>query len=85
MTDVRIAAQAAAESSRNSKRTLGAGTAQTRHIPPQPQVNGSSPYVSVTVGGQSRTRKRSGGASTLKPAIYVHGRWYVIDFVPFQM
>ncbi|KAL1939798.1 hypothetical protein VTO73DRAFT_9498 [Trametes versicolor] len=35
-------------------------------------VDGGPPLVSVTVG--PRTRKRSGGTSTLKPAIFVQGR-----------
>ncbi|PSR98911.1 hypothetical protein PHLCEN_2v4231 [Hermanssonia centrifuga] len=33
-----------------------------------------APLVSVTVGNPSRTRKRSGGSTALKPAIYIHGR-----------
>ncbi|KAI0645707.1 hypothetical protein C8Q79DRAFT_910879 [Trametes meyenii] len=37
-------------------------------------VAGTEPLVSVTVGGHSRTRKRSGGTATLKPAIFVQGR-----------
>ncbi|KAI9062897.1 hypothetical protein FKP32DRAFT_1572734 [Trametes sanguinea] len=32
------------------------------------------PLVSVTVGTNPRTRKRSGGTATLKPAIFVQGR-----------
>ncbi|OSD06867.1 hypothetical protein PYCCODRAFT_1359432 [Trametes coccinea BRFM310] len=32
------------------------------------------PLVSVTVGPNPRTRKRSGGTATLKPAIFVQGR-----------
>ncbi|KAI8993022.1 hypothetical protein BD414DRAFT_293465 [Trametes punicea] len=32
------------------------------------------PLVSVTVGTHPRTRKRSGGTATLKPAIFVQGR-----------
>lgn len=44
---------------------------------PQASVPSSgSPLVSVTMGGagSSRTRKRSGGASILKPSIHVHTR-----------
>ncbi|KAI0093261.1 hypothetical protein BDY19DRAFT_903029 [Irpex rosettiformis] len=42
----------------------------------QPQAGSSHgvPLVSVTVGGKPRSRKRSAGASALKPAIYVHNR-----------
>ncbi|KAI0630359.1 hypothetical protein C8Q77DRAFT_1160700 [Trametes polyzona] len=37
--------------------------------------DGGSPLVSVTVGAANpRTRKRSGGTATLKPAIFVQGR-----------
>ena len=39
-----------------------------------PPTNGS-PIVSVTLGGPGRTRKKSGGASILKPSIHVHTRW----------
>ncbi|KAI0780058.1 hypothetical protein C8Q74DRAFT_738202 [Fomes fomentarius] len=45
----------------------------------KPSLSGSTatngqPLVSVTVGASPRTRKRSGGTATLKPAIFVHGR-----------
>ncbi|PIL36179.1 hypothetical protein GSI_01839 [Ganoderma sinense ZZ0214-1] len=36
-------------------------------------VNGQ-PLVSVSIGASPRSRKRSGGTSTLKPAIFVQGR-----------
>ncbi|TFK87535.1 hypothetical protein K466DRAFT_490695 [Polyporus arcularius HHB13444] len=49
---------------RKSSLTSGAG-ASAAHGPP---------IVSVTVGASPRTRKRSGGSSTLKPAIFVQGR-----------
>ncbi|KAM5531572.1 hypothetical protein V8D89_014741 [Ganoderma adspersum] len=32
------------------------------------------PFVSVSIGASPRSRKRSGGTSTLKPAIFVQGR-----------
>ncbi|RPD59841.1 hypothetical protein L227DRAFT_502989 [Lentinus tigrinus ALCF2SS1-6] len=49
---------------RKSSLTSGAGASA---------ANGP-PIVSVTVGASPRTRKRSGGSSALKPAIFVQGR-----------
>lgn len=50
---------------------------QPRTQPAQPQAGPSNgaPLVSVTLGRVSgRTRKKSGGASILKPSIHVHTR-----------
>ncbi|TBU56364.1 hypothetical protein BD310DRAFT_882666 [Dichomitus squalens] len=37
-------------------------------------VANGQPLVSVSIGASPRTRKRSGGTATLKPAIFVQGR-----------
>ncbi|KAI0663515.1 hypothetical protein C8Q70DRAFT_906899 [Cubamyces menziesii] len=42
-------------------------------IPPSSRPN-DPPLVSVSIGANPRTRKRSGGTATLKPAIFVQGR-----------
>ncbi|KAI0695472.1 hypothetical protein BC835DRAFT_1533707 [Cytidiella melzeri] len=47
--------------------TTGAGQ-------PQAGPSNAAPLVSVTVAGNSRSRKRSAGANALKPAIYIHNR-----------
>ncbi|CDO77322.1 hypothetical protein BN946_scf184775.g12 [Trametes cinnabarina] len=64
---------------------LGDADAERAPVPSSlsnPAPNGAAPtssandrpLVSVTVGANPRTRKRSGGTATLKPAIFVQGR-----------
>ncbi|EKM54496.1 uncharacterized protein PHACADRAFT_29707 [Phanerochaete carnosa HHB-10118-sp] len=48
-------------------------------VPAQISTSNGTPLVSVTLGGAgpSRSRKKSGGGSILKPSVHVHTRWSV--------
>ncbi|KAI0358434.1 hypothetical protein OH77DRAFT_1518466 [Trametes cingulata] len=72
-------APAAGPSGTSSRRRSQSRQRKSSLSAPNGTANGQSgagerPLVSVTVGANPRTRKRSGGTTTLKPAIFVQGR-----------